>query len=164
MGNSDRRPNRGKRGSTRNESCGEGGNESPRKPKFRKKEEITPIRKPRLTVPSPKVKEPRDPSPVGVREAKPDGMSLNLTLDCLEEFNGLVTHMAEAGLEVVKKAGDFSEVQKNQQVILDKIRTVAKEHLSPEMLATFSRLENATRSSKYVRKEKMKDGTWKYFY
>jgi hypothetical protein len=152
----DRRPERQKRGSTRNESCGLGGNEPP-KPRLKKKEDSTPVRKPRLSPKRPKPAEKRETMEPGkIREPKPKGMSLNDPVKMLEEFNILVNKMALAGIDIVEEAGGFSAVEKSQQELLGKLKDLG-ESLPPELSESFELLAKTTRSSKYVQKVPVKN-------
>lgn len=148
----DRRPPRGRRGSTRNQSCGEGGNERAEKPRLRTKEGGTPVRKPRLNVPTPKPKEKRDSFLGEIREPKVPGMSLKAATDTLSEFNQLVNVMASAGLEIMKKSGDFAAVEKAQRDLLDELRQVGSEELTEELLKSFGLLREAANPRKYIAK------------
>lgn len=76
MPKSNRRAVRVVRGSTRNESCGIGGNAPAEKQRLKTSVDTVPVRKPQLkkTAPSPPVRKPRDPAKV--REPKAPGMSL----------------------------------------------------------------------------------------
>jgi hypothetical protein len=91
MPKSNRRAQRRIRGSTRNESCGIGGNEPPEKPRLKTRAETTPVRKPKFikTVPAPE--QQRTPVPVKIKEPKAPGMTLSVqTMKELEDFNRLV--------------------------------------------------------------------------
>ena len=157
MSDGDRRQPRSRRGSTRNESCGEGGNESPRKPRLKGKEDTVPIRKPKFSTgckQSEGKKKPRDPGKI--REPKPSGLSLSDPVKTLNEFNGLVNQMTMAGLGIVEGVGGFSVVAKEQRELLEQLRKMDAEDLSPELLESFDLLEKTTRSKKYVRKVKVK--------
>jgi len=155
----DRRPERAKRGSTRNESCGLGGNEPPEKPRLKEKEETVPVRKPRFpkgTPPKNKGKETvKDPGKI--KEPKPSGLSLNDPVKMLEEFNSTVNQLTLAGLTLVEKAGGFSEVAKKQKSLLKKFRSVGEDNLPEELVESLRLLEKTTRSRKYVRKVEIRN-------
>lgn len=160
----DRRMSRVKRGSTRNETCGLGGNEPSKKPKLKKKEETTPVRKPRLSVPNPSAKGEKVPDPSKIRDVKPKAMSLNDPIKVLQEFNEVVNVLTDAGMSTVDQAGGFSAIAQAQQNLFNELKGVDKEFLSSELLNTFSRLEDAVKMTRYVHKELRPDGTWKYYY
>jgi len=154
----DRRPGRAKRGSTRNESCGLGGNEPPEKPRLKTKEDTTPVREPKFPTgkASPKGKHfKKDPGKI--REPKPAGMSLSDPVKMLSEFNSLVNHLTMAGLTLVEEAGGFSEVAKQQKELLKEFRSIGEGALSPELAESFALLEKTTRSGKYLKKVPVKN-------
>lgn len=154
----DRRPERAKRGSTRNESCGVGGNESPRKPPLKKKEETVPVRKPKFSTGNGKSKGKKyEKDPGKIREPKPSGMSLNDPVKTLEEFNGIVNSLTATGLRLVDGVGGFSAVSESQRKLLKTLRKIGSESLPPELVDSFSLLEKTTRSKKYVRKVAVKN-------
>jgi len=154
----DRRPDRAKRGSTRNDSCGLGGNEPPGKPRLKKKEDTVPVRKPKLSPKTPKPTEGRnDMDPAKIREPKPKGMSLNDPVKMLDEFNGLVNSLVTAGMNIVEEAGGFSAVEKTQKDLLNNLRDLGEDILPPELAKSFELLEKTTRSRKYLRKVPVKN-------
>lgn len=146
----DRRPERQKRGSTRNESCGMGGNESPSKPRLKKKEDSVPVRKPRLKPKNPAPPEKRENMEPGVKEPKPKGMSLNDPMKMLSEFNVLVNKMALAGINIVEESGGFSAVEKEQQELLKILKGMGD--LPPGLSESFDRLDKAVKSRRYLKK------------
>ena len=148
----ERRPERQRRGSTRNASSGVGRNEPPSKPPLRGKEETAPVRKPKFPTGKKKPKEERAENPGKIREPKPKGMSLSNPVKMLTEFNVLVNHMVVAGLHLVESAGGFSKVEQKQQDLLKKFRGMEKDTLPPELKDSFELLEKTTRSQRYVRK------------
>ena len=91
----ERRTNRARRNSSRNASNGVGGNSPPEKPRLKSKEDVVPVRKPKLTVTAPKPKSfCKVSDPAKVRTPKPKGMSLTCTaLKCLTDFTGYVSSL-----------------------------------------------------------------------
>lgn len=116
----DRRPDRMKRNSTRNASCGVGGNESPSKPSLKKKSALAP-RKPSLGVKKATPKTTVKTEPPKIKDAEPKQLSfdqkrkqkeqLNLNTAALKElnvFNQVVNDAAVLGIGLVDCVGGFS--------------------------------------------------------
>lgn len=162
MAQGDRRPIRERRASTRNESCGLGGNEAAEKPRLKSKEETVPVRKPHLRPSTPKPKESRfEEDPSKVRLPKPKAMSLDVDpVKTLAEFNCLVNSLAKTGVRAVQRVGGFSAVSRAQKELLKEMKEM--DSLPPELSEAFDTLAAAL--PKYLRKEVGADGKVRYLY